>query len=220
MDIEILNYKESKTKSKARENILTISKELFIDRGIYVTTMMDIAKATKISRRSLYYYYNNKEDIAVDIQIVCLNKIMALNLEMDSDDTLCGYELVRALLIKSIKFFLENEDLIKYISRFDNYFNEEYHSDKYTNYLSEKLSIGYTLLRDAFIKGYEDSTIVIDINNIQTIVSTITQSIMAYAQRYIFRKKAFASENTLYNIGDLYIFVDLILKGIENKSVL
>lgn len=50
-----------------REWILEIAEDLFINRGIEIVTMADIAVATKLSRATIYKYYSNKEQVAAEI---------------------------------------------------------------------------------------------------------------------------------------------------------
>ncbi|RHR83108.1 TetR/AcrR family transcriptional regulator [Odoribacter sp. AF15-53] len=46
-----------------KEKIVTVAQKLFVEMSFYGTTMKDIAKAAKISRRTLYTHFNSKEDI-------------------------------------------------------------------------------------------------------------------------------------------------------------
>lgn len=46
-----------------REQILNASEKLFYEKGYVQTTIDDISKASKYSRRTIYIYYENKDDI-------------------------------------------------------------------------------------------------------------------------------------------------------------
>lgn len=50
-----------------KEQILTISREVFRKHGLSKVTMDDIAKACGKSRSTLYYYYKNKMDVFGDL---------------------------------------------------------------------------------------------------------------------------------------------------------
>lgn len=57
-----LNKKESIV-SLHRENILSAAEKLFLEKGAALTTIEDISKASEYSRRTIYVYYESKEDI-------------------------------------------------------------------------------------------------------------------------------------------------------------
>ncbi len=46
-----------------RNRIVQVAKELFMTKGFAATTMADVAKATNISKSTLYVYFKCKEDI-------------------------------------------------------------------------------------------------------------------------------------------------------------
>ena len=46
-----------------KEKIISVAQKLFIETSFYRTTMKDIARAAKVSRRTLYTHFNSKEDI-------------------------------------------------------------------------------------------------------------------------------------------------------------
>jgi len=50
-----------------RNKIMRAAGELMAEKGIKETSLKDIAKKTKISAGTLYYYYSAKEDIIYDI---------------------------------------------------------------------------------------------------------------------------------------------------------
>lgn len=58
--------KDSKKEALAefhRQNILSASEKLFLEKGITKTTMDDIAKTAQYSKATLYVYFKNKEEI-------------------------------------------------------------------------------------------------------------------------------------------------------------
>ena len=49
--------------SKTRQKLVDVARQLFAKNGIANTTMNDIAKASDKGRRTLYTYFNSKEDV-------------------------------------------------------------------------------------------------------------------------------------------------------------
>ena len=47
--------------------ILDAAKNVFIEKGYFKTTMSDIATASEISRRTIYLYFKNKDELSYEI---------------------------------------------------------------------------------------------------------------------------------------------------------
>ena len=60
------NKKES-VAALHRESILSAAEKLFLKKGVTATTIDDISKASEYSRRTIYVYYESKEDILYHI---------------------------------------------------------------------------------------------------------------------------------------------------------
>lgn len=68
----------SKPRSRgiAREAMLRVSSELFLERGYASTSIRDIAAALSIQSASLYHYIDSKEELLYDICMVSLNELL------------------------------------------------------------------------------------------------------------------------------------------------
>lgn len=58
-----------------RQIILDAASQLMIEQGIENTSLADIARAARISKGTLYYYYNSKSDLIFDIAEQHINHI-------------------------------------------------------------------------------------------------------------------------------------------------
>ncbi|MBN2655617.1 MAG: TetR/AcrR family transcriptional regulator [Spirochaetales bacterium] len=133
MDLDNLGYDDSRTLNKKRGEILTAARKLFIEQGIDRVSMQVIAEAASITRRSLYNYYESKEKIAVDIQILNLTAVSFF-------DTwnILGKSAgeVRAI----IKDILENHlQEYMFISCFDIFFSKGYPDRKYVDFMEREI---------------------------------------------------------------------------------
>ncbi|MDR2384960.1 MAG: TetR/AcrR family transcriptional regulator [Tannerella sp.] len=70
----------SVTTSKTRELLIDAARKVFARKGIVRTTMNDIANVSKKSRRTLYMYFKNKEEIS---SIVIDNEMYKLQLMLE-----------------------------------------------------------------------------------------------------------------------------------------
>ena len=56
--------------SKTRQKLVDVARQLFAKNGVAATTMNDIAAASGKGRRTLYTYFNRKED-----RVLCGDRI-------------------------------------------------------------------------------------------------------------------------------------------------
>lgn len=68
-----MGRKEKKTTKINREKILFTAARLMKERGVSNISLSDIAKAVKISKGTLYYYYPSKHDLVFDIAEQSMN---------------------------------------------------------------------------------------------------------------------------------------------------
>ena len=89
------NKKES-VAALHKENILSAAEKLFLEKGVASTTVDDISGASEYSKRTIYAYYANKDDI---LYHVVLKGLTALKRDLtgifqDEDDFLNQYRAI------------------------------------------------------------------------------------------------------------------------------
>ncbi len=55
--------------AETRENILDVAQQLFTDQGYDKTSLRDIAERLGITKAALYYYFERKEDILLELHL-------------------------------------------------------------------------------------------------------------------------------------------------------
>ncbi len=208
---DILNYDESNVKSKKRKAILDKSINIFIREGIHPVKMSDIANECGISLRSLYYYYPSKEYLAVDIQIICMSTFTKI---INGFDFLSNvdYDKFSNYLDSIYHVIDDNQKNIKFITVFDYYFYNAYPNEKYINFLKTKLTNNF-IFNDSDTAIYTNTIDFLD-EDPHVFFTTIIQSMLAYAQKIIYREKAMLSED-VESRGELRIYLKLIKKAIK-----
>lgn len=130
--MELLGYEDSRTLSQKRKIILMNAKPLFIECGIEGTSMQMIAEKSSITRRSLYNYYESKDLIAIDLQILNLDEISFFeNWEMTGSIS----EIFKKNLHKAMG---SQRSQYLFLNRFDSYFCQGYPNRKYIDYLNSQ----------------------------------------------------------------------------------
>ena len=66
--------KQQKTKKLSKEAILDEAKKLFSTKGYRATTLKDLSAAFGVSRPSLYYYFESKVDLLLELHAQGFNK--------------------------------------------------------------------------------------------------------------------------------------------------
>lgn len=208
----LLNYDESNYKNKNRLIIINKARDLFISEGINSPTMKDIAMTAGISLRSLYDYYQTKDDLAIDIQIVTMNLINDSFSSYTYNQNITAFQNLEGVIEKIFNDLLSNQKAVKYITAFDYYFYNSYPDNRYNIYLNSVKSADtpMKIVEHALI----DNSIYFPQDQANLTLVTIFQSLLAYAQKIIYREKAMLSED-ISGKGDLSIFKEIILRGVK-----
>ncbi len=212
--MNILNYEESPTKKARRIEIINTARDLFIRNGIHSISMNRVAEECDISIRNLFYYYKNRDFLAVDIQIVEFSNFMDQFEEVETDGS--GYDNLEFYLRQVLSLSYKNTKAIKYITAFDFYFYNGYPSDKYLNVLSE--IVQHNAMGDIILKGINDGSIKDLGVSPEVLGVTLMQSLFSFIQKSIYRKKSLleASEQKVNAIkGDPDVFLTLMLSALK-----
>lgn len=99
-----------------RENILKAAEALFLHSGLENASMSDIARQAGITRATLYRYFSNRDEIAVQIQIRMMEKIRAV---LPEEGPPAALESHRRRAQQVIRNFDRLRDAYRYIGMFD-----------------------------------------------------------------------------------------------------
>lgn len=104
-------------KEKRKEKIFKAAVWCFNKRGYYETTIDAIAARAKVSKGSIYYYFNSKKELFLELFHYRVNKyfdqIKTYIQEGRSPD-----ERLRMFINKSSQFLKENEDFFRFCLEF------------------------------------------------------------------------------------------------------
>ena len=104
--------------AETRERILDVAQELFTRQGYDKTSLRDIAERLDITKAALYYYFERKEDILLELHLRL--HAMGTNLLDELEATPDGPARLAAwprLIDGMIGFLVENRDLVLLHSR-------------------------------------------------------------------------------------------------------
>lgn len=188
-------YKESPTKAKSRHKIINNAFDLFSEQGFDSFSLIDIAEMSGVTIRNLYRYYSSKEAIITDVAYHFISMFNSAH-PITLDNTLSGYEQLRDVLQKQIEHKLlsvENHTMITFIGYFDIYMtksNIEHQAIKnyikvYAPLLKENL---LESAKHALIKGVKDSTLNLEMVEVDYYVGYIYHSLMSLMSRIAIKR--------------------------------
>lgn len=143
-------------KSEIRAEIVDVARKVFSRKGYRQTTMESIARAAKMGKSSIYYYYKSKEDIfeavvVKEAQVLKRQLIKVINAGDTPIERLKDYIMFRLYHVKTVSNFYmvlneENLGQMKFVKRVRDKFEEE----------------EFKMVRDVLEKGMNDGAFVIN----------------------------------------------------------
>lgn len=123
-----------------RARILDAAEKLFLENGIETTSMADISSLLGISRVTMYRYFANRDEIAVEIHVRMLEKINSVPQIDDHLSTLDNYrEGVRQIL----RNYSNLCDAYRYIGMFDAIYLDKAPDHSLTQWTKAQLMKGF-----------------------------------------------------------------------------
>lgn len=105
-----------------RKNIITQAALVFMEKGMFETVMNEIAEKAGITRRTIYRYFETKEDLAYAVMAQMMEQWNAYQLEVYGKLEGCGIEKLETFLYRLIQYMEERRDFISFAGEFDFYF--------------------------------------------------------------------------------------------------
>lgn len=196
------------------KKIIEIARELFLQKGIRRTEMVDIAQRVKIGRSSLYRHFPSKDAIAFQIAMEVLDQINSPLTEVLPSDW-DGYRKAEYCLKNFVSGIIEHTDEIRFLDEFDQIFTDRYPegsmSEKYTEYNRQPHSVLVEYLQE----GIGDGSIR-NMENLELLEKTIVNTLMGTAQRVLPREEHLMEEQGYAREYLLYC-LDLILDCLRPK---
>jgi AcrR family transcriptional regulator len=153
-------------KSEIRTEIVGIARKVFSRNGYKKTTMEQIARAAKMGKSSIYYYYKSKDEIFEAVVVREAQELKkrlekVINTDKPPMERLKDYFMFRLSHLKTVSNFYTvlNEDFpdqLKFVNRIRKKFDEE----------------EYRMVYDILEKGIKDGDFVINSPDIGTIAFT------------------------------------------------
>ncbi len=135
-----------------KNNIIKIAANLFSQKSFHDVTMDEIAEKVGVAKGTIYLYFSSKDNLYLEILEHTFGSIEAL-LEKEVNKASSAPEKLKKVLAIIIKFYRENIDVLKILSRDETHLIQEHHD------LTEKWRLSRIELYEKIIeKGIKEGS--------------------------------------------------------------
>lgn len=146
-----------------RENqkgwILEIAEDLFIHKGIANVTIADVAKASRLTRATIYKYFSNKEQMALEI----FNMISKGWIDRNERDVWSaagnGYERIHKFVTSHFEYLIQNPREARFIAEFNYLYAKEWPAEMALKLFSKTLEVDRQRILDCIRQGQQDGSL-------------------------------------------------------------
>ncbi len=199
--------KTSPTRLKTRVKIIETSKNLFDEKGITNTTIMEIAKKTGITRKTVYDHFETKENL---IGTILYDYFVELYLfEIDFDENNTGFMNLSKLFHTLFDRYYDRGYIMRFLVSYYREFPKKTKNEKRI-FKELKEKIKFTIFGDIYTQGKKDGTIKCE--NPFEIGNVVLQYVVGIPMRYSLRSDAFFGSTTRVSKKKLHKLLDMILE--------
>lgn len=203
-------------KKDTRQLILEKSRQAFLKKDIFNTVMSDIALSADLSVRTIYRYFDTKEDLVYEITIDLLNEWNSYQINVFNKLNGSGIDKLEIFLKRLIDYMCKKQDVMRYLAEFDFYFSDETtlaNVDSMRRF-DEVILISEDLIHKIIKEGTNDKSIK-DGLDIKLTVATISNVLWSFGQRIAIRGKIIEKESGFDGITLINNQVDIYIKNIK-----
>ncbi len=177
--------------NNTRNKILEKSTEVLCSMGIAQTTMNILADEIGLSRRTLYRYFDSKEDIAHGVMLFLMeqwNEAQTHTYEMLEGNGLMKLE---QHFFKLMGYMEEHISIMRFMADYDNYFKDTVDVNVDENVdaaLHHSYHFSDVLIVELIHEGVQDGSIVLK-EDTEKIVATLTNVLWIFAEAISVREK-------------------------------
>lgn len=180
-----------------KDFIIERAKQTFLQKGYFDTVMDDIANSVGLTRRTLYRYFESKEDLAYETTILLIKDWNIYQRRVFEQLNGSGIQQLERFLYNLIDYMSSRIDVMKYLGEFDFYFKDENISKPSTESIrrfNEIILESDGLLIQIMELGQRDKSIKENLD-IKLIVATISNLLWSFGQRIAIRGEMIIEES-------------------------
>ncbi|MDC7232703.1 MAG: TetR/AcrR family transcriptional regulator [Spirochaetales bacterium] len=168
-----------------RKNIVTHAEKVFLDKGMFDTVMGEIAEQAGITRRTIYRYFETREDLAFEVMNNKMEEWNEYQHSVYRDLEGKGIEKLEHFLYRLIRYMEERREFLAFAGEFDFYFKGNPPRDLNSEIRDRYFSIIHNsedILMKIVTEGVEDGSIRLE-DDLELTVFTISNVLWSFGQR-------------------------------------
>jgi len=204
-------------REEKKKVIIEKARKIFLEKGLFNIVMDDIAAAVGLTRRSLYRYFETKEDMAYETAILLLNEWNAYHKKVYSQLSGNGIYQLEDFLNQLINYMNDRIEIMKFLGEFDFYFKDKKSAKPSTQSMMRFNDIileSDKLLTKLLERGIEDHSIKNNIE-IKLMVATISNVLWSFGQRIAIRNEMIIEETGISGIDLIKNQVSLYVAALK-----
>lgn len=151
------------------EDIIDAAERVFFSKGIESSTMDDVAKEAEYSKRTLYAYFESKEQLYNAIVLRAFKVLRNMISEaVGKSNHVNGLEKVRVMAESFMEFLEKHPDYFKAISQYESWGIELRDEDRIKAACHTEGENGFILLAEIVKEGIRDGSMREDIDPVST----------------------------------------------------
>lgn len=207
-------------KTRRRADILDKAGIVFMDKGLMDTVMEDVAEAAGVTRRTLYRYFETKEDLAYEVTIGLLNEWNAYHRRMASQLSGLGIDQMKTFLHQLVDYMKSRVHVMKYLGDFDRYCSRtqgiRLSADRLLRF-NDVILISDEILRSILHRGVEDGSIRQDVDETM-MVATMSNVLWSFGQRVADRDEVIRQEYGIDGVALIEYQIDLYIEAMRSRT--
>lgn len=205
--------KRNKEKQAHEKEILAAAERIFCLKGYEDASMDEIAKEAQFTKRTVYQYFENKDDLYYAVVLRGYRKLFAAVTEANKKEK-SGYDKLEVSCRSYYRFYRENPDMIRLLNYLGNIQRKSPAGGKNKNALIEFNNIMLRDISDIIEEGKADGSIQFGLDTDKTALCLMFLITGFYNQLYA-AGDDFAEHYSLDQEEFSFYAIDLVVKPLK-----
>jgi len=188
--------------------IIAAAAELFLEKGLEQTTMLDIAGRARISKVTLYRYFSDRDPLAFEVSVRMLKTILATAAQ-GVEQGATGFRAVRGICLGMIREFPALRSAYRYLGMFDHLYGDHYPSDELAAWYKQHIFEFGTGSLASLAGASMDK-------HIQEQIVTLFNAIMSFLEKMAARGELMGKEQEVPLQVQLSIFEEIVCAYLDS----
>lgn len=200
-------------KEMYQQRIMDASRRLFLDKGYKNASLVEVADETKVGRRTIYRYFENKELLLIKVLTETFDKFNRYIENIEYEECKTGYQKLEVLFDGYATYFFSNPEMLRLMSMVDVNVSDVYKDTEiYQEFITASAFVDGILV-ELLVEAKKDGSVHCDIE-VGVLTITVNNSLLSLASRVINHKTELDEEQGIESSKMLIALKDLILNSI------